>query len=127
MARKTIENFIEKASLLYEQKRRAGSIASPLEMYVRRWIGWAEGGMANTETERRKTASRRSIFELKFVNDQAASAAFRFLRQPNRPNAPRPEAKSGSAAGTGVAAVAMIGDASMTAEARSPPAGCVKP
>jgi hypothetical protein len=61
MAKKTIENFIEKASRLYEQKRRAGSIVSPLEMYVRRWLGWAEGGMANEETKIRKTASRRSI------------------------------------------------------------------
>jgi hypothetical protein len=35
---------------------------------------------------------------------QAATAcAFRFLRQPNRPIAPRPVAKSGSAAGSGVA------------------------
>ena len=32
----------------------------------------------------------------------ATAAAFRFLRQPSRPNAPRPLAKSGSAAGTGV-------------------------
>jgi hypothetical protein len=37
-------------------------------------------------------------------NQAAASAAafFRFLRQLNRPIAPRPEAKSGSAAGNGV-------------------------
>ena len=35
--------------------------------------------------------------------DQAANAAaFRFLRQPTRPNAPRPLAKSGRAAGRGV-------------------------
>src|SRR6185437_11630976 len=38
------------------------------------------------------------------IFDQAAIAAdaFRFLRQPSRPNAPRPVAKSGSAAGSGV-------------------------
>jgi hypothetical protein len=30
------------------------------------------------------------------------AAAFRFLRQPNRPIAPRPVAKSGRAAGSGV-------------------------
>jgi hypothetical protein len=31
-------NFIEKASRLYEQERRAASAAaSPFEMYVRRW------------------------------------------------------------------------------------------
>ena len=34
-----------------------------------------------------------------------AAAAFRFLRQPNKPIAPRPVAKSGSAAGSGVAVI----------------------
>jgi hypothetical protein len=34
--------------------------------------------------------------------DQAAACAFRFLRHPSRTNPPRPEAKSGSAAGRGV-------------------------
>jgi hypothetical protein len=33
---------------------------------------------------------------------QAATEAFRFLRQPSRPNAPKPVAKSGSAAGNGI-------------------------
>ena len=33
--------------------------------------------------------------------DQAAACAFRFLRQPSRPNAPRPVAKRGSAVGRG--------------------------
>ena len=40
--------------------------------------------------------------------DQAAASAFRFLRQPSRPNAPRPQAKSGSAAGSGVASIGVI-------------------
>jgi RNA-directed DNA polymerase len=44
VAKQTIANFIEKASRLYEQKRRAGSAASPLEMYVRRWFRWTRGG-----------------------------------------------------------------------------------
>ena len=34
----------------------------------------------------------------------ASAASFFFLRQPNRPNTPMPVAKSGSAAGSGVAA-----------------------
>jgi hypothetical protein len=34
--------------------------------------------------------------------ERAYARAFRFLRQPSRPSAPRPEANSGSAAGTGV-------------------------
>ena len=37
VAKKTIANFIEKASRLYEQKRRTVSAVSPLAMYVRRW------------------------------------------------------------------------------------------
>jgi hypothetical protein len=46
LAKQTIANFIEKASRLYEQERRAGSTVSPLEMYVRRWLRWARGGVA---------------------------------------------------------------------------------
>jgi len=47
VAKQTITNFIEKASRLYEQERRALSDASPLEMYVRRWLRWAKGGKIN--------------------------------------------------------------------------------
>jgi hypothetical protein len=42
MTKKTIANFIEKTSRLYEQKRRAVSAAMALEMYVRRWLMWAK-------------------------------------------------------------------------------------
>ena len=45
LAKKTIANFIEKASRLYEQERRTPSDVSPLEMYVRRWVGWARSGV----------------------------------------------------------------------------------
>ena len=45
VAKKTIANFIEKASRLYEQERRVGSTASTLEMYVRRWLRWAVSGV----------------------------------------------------------------------------------
>jgi hypothetical protein len=38
-----------------------------------------------------------------FGQTAARATVFRFLRQPNRPNAPRPAAKSGNAAGSGVA------------------------
>jgi hypothetical protein len=37
--------FIEKASRLYEQERRTVSAASPLEMYVKRWLGWVRNGV----------------------------------------------------------------------------------
>ena len=59
------------------------------------------------EHERHKKKDRqprRSLQNSIGCFDQAAiAAAFRFLRQPSKPNAPRPEAKSGSAAGRGVA------------------------
>ena len=45
VAKQTIANFIEKASRLYEQERRAVSGAAALEMYIRRWLGWANGGI----------------------------------------------------------------------------------
>jgi hypothetical protein len=38
VAKQAIANFIAKASLLYEQERRAAPAASPLGMYVRRWL-----------------------------------------------------------------------------------------
>jgi len=44
IAAKTIANFIEKASRLYEQKRSAVSAATALEMYVRRWVRWTTSG-----------------------------------------------------------------------------------
>ena len=44
----------------------------------------------------------------------ATACALRFLRQPNKPSAPRPEAKSGRAAGSGVVATgAMLNVASI--------------
>ena len=44
IAAKTIANFIEKASQLYEQERSAVLAATALEMYVKRWARWATGG-----------------------------------------------------------------------------------
>jgi hypothetical protein len=44
VAAKTIANFIEKASRLYEQKRNAVLAAIALEMYVRRWVQWTMSG-----------------------------------------------------------------------------------
>ena len=51
--------------------------------------------------QNRKTAVM-AVFPNSGCFDQAATVrAFRFLRQPSRPNAPRPVAKSGRAAGRG--------------------------
>jgi hypothetical protein len=60
---------------------------------------------------KRKTPLRRSLRNPIRCLDQAAASAvafLRFLRRESRPNAPRPVAKSGSAAGSGVAAVNSV-------------------
>jgi hypothetical protein len=44
VARKTIDNFLEKASRLYEQECCAALAATALEMYVKRWRRWAMSG-----------------------------------------------------------------------------------
>ncbi len=49
VAKQTIANFIEKASRLYEQKRRTVSAVSPFEMYVRRWVRWARSGIGEVK------------------------------------------------------------------------------
>ena len=48
VAAKTIANFIEKASLLYEQKRSGVLSATALEMYVRRWVRWTVSGLSGS-------------------------------------------------------------------------------
>lgn len=45
LAEATIKNFVEQATLLYEQGRRERVKAPLLGTYVRRWLGWAKGGL----------------------------------------------------------------------------------
>jgi hypothetical protein len=45
VAKKTIENFIEKTSRLYEQKRSAVPAVTALAMYVNRWLRRATSGL----------------------------------------------------------------------------------
>ncbi len=45
VAKATIEKFIKRASRLYEQKRVGAGAPDALGMYVRRWVGWASGGL----------------------------------------------------------------------------------
>jgi RNA-directed DNA polymerase len=45
LAEATIERFIEQATRLYEQGRRERVKAPLLGRYVRRWLGWAKGGL----------------------------------------------------------------------------------
>jgi hypothetical protein len=76
--------------------------------------GRAGGGVRQSQRQRpltatRKAASRRpSMFWSMLCFVQATVCAFRFLRHPSRPNTPRPVAKSGRAAGSGVGAVGLI-------------------
>jgi hypothetical protein len=44
VAAKTIANFTEKASQLYEQKRSAVLAVTALDLYVRRWVRWTTRG-----------------------------------------------------------------------------------
>jgi hypothetical protein len=77
----------------------------------------------------RKTAARRSLRNPIRCFDQAAAsaAAFRFLRQPSKPNAPRPEAKSGRAAGSGVVGCTIFGANVFPSEVLDPSRGiCAK-
>jgi len=62
---------------------------------------WLLSGALYKKVERSPLGGASNLFAALFV--QAPAFAFRFLRQPSRPNAPRPVAKSGSAAGIGVA------------------------
>jgi hypothetical protein len=49
LAEMTIEKFGEQATRLYEQGRRERRKAPLLGRYVRRWLGWATGGLAEYE------------------------------------------------------------------------------
>ncbi len=46
VARQTWQRFAERAARLYEQERAGRSPPGALGAYVRRWLGWAGGGMA---------------------------------------------------------------------------------
>ena len=46
VAKQTLEQFVERATRLYEQSLKAPSCdASRLGLYVRRWMGWVSGGI----------------------------------------------------------------------------------
>ncbi len=48
VAARTIEQFVARAIRLYEQDRKEPRGPSRLEMYVRRWAGWATGSVTAT-------------------------------------------------------------------------------
>lgn len=45
LARKTVENFLVRATRLYEQEREKPEGPSVLELYMWRWVSWIEGGL----------------------------------------------------------------------------------
>ncbi len=49
LAEATIERFMAHATLLYEQGRMEGADAPQLGTYVRRWRGWARGGLKRVD------------------------------------------------------------------------------
>ena len=52
VAKATIMRFLERASRLYEQERGKPESFPLFEVYVRRWVGWAAGGMQTLEFRR---------------------------------------------------------------------------
>ena len=48
MADATLKNFLEKAARLYEQEQRDPEGPAVLGRYVRRWLGWASGGLGES-------------------------------------------------------------------------------
>lgn len=78
----------------------------PVLTYFKRLLSWRWRCPQN-----RKAASRRPLRNSIGYFDQAAARAaefFRFLRRVSRPSAPRPEAKRGRAAGSGMLDIAVI-------------------
>jgi hypothetical protein len=70
------------------------------------------------QLEIRKTASRRFLRNpIRCFNQPARAVAFFFLRQPRRPKAPRPLAKSGSTANYRVQLISVLGPSALTGSA----------
>ncbi len=45
VAKATTQRYVERAARLYEQEREDRQGSAALGMYVRRWVGWAFGGL----------------------------------------------------------------------------------
>jgi RNA-directed DNA polymerase len=44
LAKKTVKNFLERATRLYEQEPEGGVYSPRLGLYVNRWCRWVDGG-----------------------------------------------------------------------------------
>jgi hypothetical protein len=80
LAQATVEKFVEQATRLYEQGQRERRKAPLLGQYVRRWLGWANGGM--TESGERVWRARVQ------PNSHATAAAVVPKQSPNLGDAP---------------------------------------
>ena len=47
LASATVERFVERATRLYEHERAQSRETPLLGQYVRRWLGWAHGGLSD--------------------------------------------------------------------------------
>jgi RNA-directed DNA polymerase len=47
----TLANFLDRAIRLYEQEREKPNRSSRLGLYVRRWVGWARGGLLTSRAD----------------------------------------------------------------------------
>ena len=52
VAKPTFERFVERATRLYEQEQRGYERTPLLGAYVRRWVGWARGGLIEKQDDR---------------------------------------------------------------------------
>ena len=52
VASATVERFVERATRLYEQERVESRETPLLGQYVRRWLGWARGGLGDKRKPR---------------------------------------------------------------------------
>jgi RNA-directed DNA polymerase len=48
VARKTVENFIERSARLYEQEPEGGVSSPRLGLYVKRWYRWVRAGFGGS-------------------------------------------------------------------------------
>ena len=64
VASATVERFVERATRLYEQERAASRKTPLLGPYVRRWLGWARGGLGDKRKPRTEAGLRILIYDL---------------------------------------------------------------
>ena len=64
VAKETVQRFVERATWLYEQERAESRETPLLGQYVRRWLGWARGGLGDKQKPRTAAGLRIVINDL---------------------------------------------------------------